>query len=122
MFPLSKNSMVAIGREYWKTHLPTQYQVLLEAGQLEHALTTAAEMTLEAMQSLREAGISQWEAWETTRENYLLLPKELGSGVGREGGQCPKGSKPLPAANRKRLPSPVPAARFALEARLQPTA
>ena len=113
--------MVAIGREYWKTHLPTQYQVLLEAGQLEQALTAAAEMTLEAMQRLRNAGISQWEAWETTRETHLLLPKERGSGVGRGGAQCPKGSQSLPAVNRKRLPSLVTAARFALEVRVQPT-
>ena len=93
MFPLDKNSMVAMGREYWKTCLPTSYQVLLEAGQLEQALTTAAEMTLEAMQSLRKAGFSQWEAWEATRENHLLLPKEPRSGVEGGGGQCPKGSK-----------------------------
>ena len=92
MSPLSKSSMVAMGREYWKTCLPTQYQALLEAGKLDQALTTAAEMTLEAMQTLREAGLSQWEAWEATREDYLLLEKEIGSVVKRRS-ECSNGSK-----------------------------
>jgi len=82
MSPLSKSSMVAMGREYWRSCLPTRYQALLNAGELEPALTTAAEMTLEAMQSLRNAGFSEWEAWEATREDYLLLEKEIESGVG----------------------------------------
>ena len=74
--------MVAMGREYWRSCLPTRYQALLDAGELERALTTAAEMTLKAMQSLRKAGFSEWEAWEATREDYLLLEKEIGSGAG----------------------------------------
>ena len=82
MSPLSKSSMVAMGREYWRSCLPTRYQALLDAGELEQALTTAAEMTLKAMQSLRKAGFSEWEAWEATREDYLLLEKEIGSGAG----------------------------------------
>jgi hypothetical protein len=73
--------MVAMGREYWKSCLPARYQALLDAGELEQVLTTAAEMTLEAMQSLRKAGFSEWEAWEATREDYLLLEKEIGSGA-----------------------------------------
>ena len=82
MSPLSKSSMVAMGREYWRSCLPTRYQALLDAGELEQALTTAAEMTLKAMQSLRKAGFSEWEAWEATREDYLLLEKEIEPGVG----------------------------------------
>jgi len=74
--------MVAMGREYWRFCLPTRYQALLDAGELEQALTTAAEMTLKAMQSLRKAGFSEWEAWEAAREDYLLLEKEIESGVG----------------------------------------
>ncbi len=82
MSPLSKSSMMAMGREYWRSCLPIRYQALLEAGKLEQALTSAAEMTLGAMQSLRKAGFSEWEAWEVTREQYLLLEKESGSGTG----------------------------------------
>jgi hypothetical protein len=74
--------MVAMGHEYWRSCLPTRYQALLNAGELEQALTTAAEMTLKAMQSLRNAGFSEWEAWEAAREDYLLLEKEIESGVG----------------------------------------
>src|SRR5258706_5308118 len=87
--PLSKSSMMAMGREYWRSCLPIRYQALLEAGKLEQALTSAAEMTLGAMQSLRKAGFSEWEAWEGTREQYLLLEQESGSGTGC-GGACPK--------------------------------
>jgi hypothetical protein len=106
MFPLSKSSMVAVGREYWKTYLPARYQVLLEAGELEQALTTAVEMTLEAMQSLRNGGFSQWEAWEATRENHLLLAMEPASGSGRRDGQCPKGNK-SPAPQAQSRPHPI---------------
>jgi len=73
---LSKNSMVAMGREYWQTYLPSKYQYLLEAGELPQALTRAAEMTLEAMQSLHAAGMSRWDAWEATRGRHLILPEE----------------------------------------------
>jgi hypothetical protein len=106
MFPLSKNSMVALAREYWKVNLPTRFQALLEAGQLEQALTAAAEMTIEAMQSLRKAGFSVWEAWEATRERYLLLPKEMRPDGQRGGGQRPKGGKSTEARAPSR-PSPI---------------
>ncbi len=71
--------MVAMGREYCETNLPTRYRVLVETGELQQALAAAADMTLEAMQSLHEAGLSPWEAWEATRENHLMPPKEPGS-------------------------------------------
>jgi len=71
--------MVALAREYWVTYLPARYQALLETGELPGALTAAAEMTLQAMQSLQAAGMSQWEAWEATRESHLMLPKEARS-------------------------------------------
>ena len=78
MFSLSRNSMVGLAREYWQAYLPARYQRLHESGQLHEALTAAAEKTLQTMQRLHEAGMSQWEAWEATREIYLMLPKEPG--------------------------------------------
>ena len=98
--------MIAVGREYWKTYLPARYQVLLEAGELEQALATAVERTLEAMQCLRNGGYSQWEAWEATRENHLLLALEPASGSGRRDGQCPKGSN-SPAPQAQARPHPM---------------
>jgi len=86
MFPLSKNSMVAIGRDYWKINLPARYQALRGVGKLDETLTAAAEMTLRAMQTLRTAGFSAWEAWETVRENHLLPAKEIASSDGRAAG------------------------------------
>ena len=77
MLALSKNSMVAMGREYWEIYLPNKYQRLLEAGRLQQALTAAAEMTLETMQSLHAGGMSQWDAWELAGRRYLILPEEM---------------------------------------------
>ena len=74
---ISKNLMMAMGREYWEIHLPRRYRRLLEAGQLEPALASAAEMTLQAMQSLQAGGISRWEAWQTVGSRHLILPAEI---------------------------------------------
>jgi hypothetical protein len=81
---LSKNSLMAMGREYWEIYLPGKYHDLLEAGRLRDALACAAEMTLEAMQSLHAGGMSRWDAWQTAGSRHLLLPEEPYAKHGRQ--------------------------------------
>ena len=78
MFSFSKESLVELGRRHWKEFQPPKYRELKKAGQLEQALSSAAELTLRAMETDRQAGYRQHEAWEKNRELYLLLPEEEG--------------------------------------------
>jgi len=76
MSSFSKESLVEMGREHWKEYLPQKYQDLEANGGLDQELSAAAEMTLQAMQDDREAGYSQYDAWEANREHHLILRAE----------------------------------------------
>lgn len=67
---------MALARSHWKEHRPLMFQRLLDAGTLEQGLAKAAESTATAMRLLTTQGATQEEAWEATREQYLLLPEE----------------------------------------------
>lgn len=71
-----KASLMELGRKHWKEFQPTKYQRLQSMHQLEPSLSAAVDLTLSAMQDDREAGYSQYEAWEKNRELFLLLPEE----------------------------------------------
>ena len=70
-----KNWM-SLARESWKEHNPTLYKELNRSGKLGVALKDAAERTYSEMSELEAAGHSNQDAWEMTREKYLLLPPE----------------------------------------------
>ncbi len=69
---------IDIAKEHWKEFLPKKYAALEAQGQeaLYKALYQAAEMTGQQMDQLQASGLSHWEAWEMTREEYLLLKPE----------------------------------------------
>ena len=69
---------IEMGRKHWKEFRPTKYQALKAKGEVElnKALYQAAEMTADERDQLVEAGYNHQEAWEMTREKYLLLPPE----------------------------------------------
>ena len=77
-FSFSQQSLVDQARRHWKEFQPTKYRELKASGQLQAALASAADLTLQAMEDDRLAGYSQYEAWEKNRELYLLLPEEKG--------------------------------------------
>jgi hypothetical protein len=65
-----------LARESWKEHNPTLYKELNRSGKLGSALKEAAERTYSETSELEASGYSPSEAWEMTREKYLLLPPE----------------------------------------------
>lgn len=67
---------ISQAREHWKEHNPTYFRELNKAGKLGTALKEAAERTHQEMSDLEAQGYSNQEAWEMTREKYLLLPEE----------------------------------------------
>ena len=66
----------SLARESWKEHNPALYKELNQSGKLGTALKDAAERTYLEVNELEQAGHSPQDAWEMTREKYLLLPAE----------------------------------------------
>lgn len=69
-------SLIEVGRQHWRVYLPEKFKALSEAGTLEAELKAAAELTIAEMDDLRTAGSQPHEAWEATRELFLILPAE----------------------------------------------
>jgi hypothetical protein len=67
---------ISQARASWQENNPTLYKELNRAGKLSVALKDAAERTHQEMSELEANGYSNQEAWEMTREKYLLLPAE----------------------------------------------
>lgn len=62
--------------EHWKEFCPKMYQAYQTAGKLKYKLAEAATMTYLEVDALENQGFSAHEAWEMTREKYILLPPE----------------------------------------------
>ena len=67
---------VSQARSHWKEFQPTLYSQLVKSGKLEQALQQAAKQTALEMNQLEEQGMTEHEAWEMTREQYLFPPEE----------------------------------------------
>lgn len=63
-------------KEHWREHLPKMFQKLQSEGMLEKALLFAQERTMQEMSALESLGMTPDEAWEATREKYLILREE----------------------------------------------
>lgn len=85
-------SLMNLGRRHLKQHLPTLYRQLHDADELDDFLETAAKRTSSAMNALIKAGFSSDEAWQMTRESYLILrPDEEDGAVSRRGSRRSQG-------------------------------
>ena len=67
---------VSQAKAHWKEFQPTLYGQLEKSGKLDAALQQAALQTAEEMNELEESGMTEHEAWEMTREQYLFPPQE----------------------------------------------
>lgn len=67
---------IAQARAHWMEHRPQMVARLTKSGTLEQALTEAATATAEGMRALTTQGLTQDEAWQQVREQYLFLPEE----------------------------------------------
>ena len=67
---------ISLARESWRENNPKLFKELNRTGKLGQALRQAAERTHEEMSELEAQGVSNQDAWEMTREKYLLLPPE----------------------------------------------
>lgn len=67
---------ISLARESWRENNPELFKGLQRTGKLGEALKLAAQRTHEEMSELEAQGFSNQEAWEMTREKYLLLAPE----------------------------------------------
>lgn len=65
-----------LARQHWKEFLPKRYAELKQAGELDPAVTRAAELTDQEMAAAVDAGIPLDQAWEGIKGHYLLLKPE----------------------------------------------
>ncbi len=69
-------SWIEQARAHWKEFQPTRYRELKQANRLEAALKYAADQTHREMSQLENSGLTNQEAWEMVREQYLFPPEE----------------------------------------------
>ncbi len=70
---------VAICLNHWKEHRPKMYREMLQAGTLEQEAMDAVEQTNKEITQLMDRGMSAYQADETTREQYVMLPEKEGN-------------------------------------------
>lgn len=73
---MNLQSWMSQARQHWQEFQPTRFQELKQSGRLGQALQDAAERTYQEMNALTEAGMTEQEAWEMVREQYLFPPEE----------------------------------------------
>lgn len=73
---MNLQNWISQARKSWQEHNPKMYRELYLSRHLMSALEDAAERTHLEMTELEQAGYSNQEAWEMTREKYLFLPPE----------------------------------------------
>lgn len=67
---------IDLARSHWQEHLPEMTRRLKQNGTLESSLQEAADETFREVTELEDSGMQPDEAWQTTREKYLLLKPE----------------------------------------------
>lgn len=74
--PQEFNQWQSLALRHWKEYLPQMYAELVKEKRLEAELYKACELTWREMQAKMAEGATWDEAWEASRELYLLLPPE----------------------------------------------
>lgn len=66
----SQTMLVVMAEKHWREHRPKMYAEMKKVGTLGKNLQDAAKQTLLEMHSLISSGMTETEAWHTTRETY----------------------------------------------------
>src|SRR5512137_49199 len=64
-------------RQHWAKYLPRMTaELAAQPGELEKAIQNAAKFTREEVARLEKRGLNRLQAWELTREQWVILPAE----------------------------------------------
>lgn len=64
-------------KAHWRRHRPKMYAELEQAGTLEESVSTAADLTADALYDLVVVKKMPYDqAWELVREEWAFLPEE----------------------------------------------
>lgn len=70
---MTEQEIAAIARQHWKSVNPEIYQKMQENGDLEKESAAAARLTLREMNDLMLVGRSEAQAWQESRELFVLI-------------------------------------------------
>lgn len=68
--------MTALAKDHWKVTNPEVYRRMVDNNDLEKEAAAAARLTLMEMQTLMKGGLSETEAWQASRELFILATPE----------------------------------------------
>ena len=64
-------------RQHWAKYLPKMTaELAAQPGELEKAIQNAVKFTQEEVARLEQQGLNRLQAWEMTRETWIILPPE----------------------------------------------
>ena len=64
--------IAAQAKQYWKETYPKAYAAMQQRGILEEEALAAANLTLMEMQANQEVGMTEQEAWQASREFFVM--------------------------------------------------
>lgn len=70
------NEMAQMAKAAWKVQGPETYQLMVSKGELEREALAAAELTQMEIDTLLKSGMTPQEAWEASRELFILRDPE----------------------------------------------
>lgn len=65
-----------MANDHWQQYRPQMYRQLKATRKLEQALYAAEHLTTEALLEMEAAGVDPHTAWQTIREQWVILPTE----------------------------------------------
>lgn len=69
--------MAATAKQHWKENYPETYKRMVKNGDLEKEAVACAKLTMDEMKSLMAVKYTEAEAWEASRELFILCnPKK----------------------------------------------
>lgn len=69
---MNERQITEIAKQHWLEEYPSGYRQLAKEGRLEKEAIAAAKLTLAEMEAQMLVGATEQEAWESSRELFVL--------------------------------------------------
>lgn len=103
---MNLQNWIDMADRHWKEFQPKRYAALKAAGKLQEALREAASQTYSEVSQLEDSGFNPEEAWQMTREKYLLPTEEKDAdGVAPENKPQTHDMRDLVKAGQRTMPA-----------------
>lgn len=75
---MNRLSMAETAKHHWKARYPDDYALMVKHGELDEVALASADLTLMEMETLMLGGMTEHEAWEASRELFVLTKPDHG--------------------------------------------